>query len=131
MRPRLVPDAMQRVTKWSGAVQIRDRHGPERSRICKKTRKYRDRSNERGACGAAFGSLILRRREAPSRRMRRAIPLPACFETPRACARLLSIRAGEGIVLAGSGPRFRLLFTGKAGGWTAPHARAEARRRRA
>jgi hypothetical protein len=29
-----VPDALQRVTKWSGAPLIRDRHGLERSRVC-------------------------------------------------------------------------------------------------
>ncbi len=29
-----VPDAVQRVTKWSGAPLIRDRHGLERSRVC-------------------------------------------------------------------------------------------------
>jgi hypothetical protein len=29
-----VPDAVQRATKWSGAPLIRDRHGPERSRVC-------------------------------------------------------------------------------------------------
>jgi len=35
-RPTLsrVPDAVQRVTKWSGASLIRDRHRLERSRVC-------------------------------------------------------------------------------------------------
>src|SRR5207247_7016982 len=35
-RPTLsrVPDAVQRVTKWSGASLIRDRHGLRRSRVC-------------------------------------------------------------------------------------------------
>jgi hypothetical protein len=88
----------------SGAPLIRDRHGLERSTqvgftcahwapisgkpeigVCKKTGKYRDRTNQRGA--RVFGSLILRRREAPSRRMRRAIPLPSCFETHRSALR--------------------------------------------
>ncbi len=54
--------------------------------VCRKTGKYRDRTNQRGA--RVFGSLILRRREAPSRRMRRAIPLPSCFETHRSAVRL-------------------------------------------
>src|SRR6266516_3743973 len=51
------------------------------------------RRGARGYGGVALLVLILRRRAAPSRRMRRAIPLPSCFETPRACARLLSMRA--------------------------------------
>jgi hypothetical protein len=109
----------------SGAPLIRDRHGLERSTqvgftrlahigapisgkpeigVCRKTGKYRDRTNQRGA--RVFGSLILRRREAPSRRMRRSIPLPSCFETHRSAVRqwkhlhscraamLLSMRAG-------------------------------------
>src|ERR671931_1221688 len=29
-----VPDAVQRETKWSGALLIRDRHRPGRSRVC-------------------------------------------------------------------------------------------------
>jgi hypothetical protein len=53
--------------------------------VCRKTGKNRDRTNQRGA--RVFGSLILRRREAPSRRMRRAIPLPSCFETHRSALR--------------------------------------------
>jgi hypothetical protein len=87
----------------SGAPLIRDRHGLERSTqvgftrlahigapisgkpeigVCKKTGKYRAYQPARRS-RRCFGSLILRRREAPSRRMRRAIPLPSCFETPR------------------------------------------------
>jgi hypothetical protein len=53
--------------------------------VCRITGKNRDRTNQRGA--RVFGSLTLRRREAPSRRMRRAIPLPSCFETHRSALR--------------------------------------------
>jgi hypothetical protein len=111
----------------SGAPLIRDRHGLERSTqvgftrlahigapisgkpeigVCRKTGKYRDRTNQRGA--RVFGSLILRRREAPSRRMRTGRWVaPSCFETHRSAllrwqrlrsrctAMLLSMRAGE------------------------------------
>ena len=89
----------------SGAPLIRDRHGLERSTqvgftrlahigapisdkpeigVCRKTGKYRDRTNRRGV--RVFGSLILRRREAPSRSMRPASP--SCFETHRSAVRL-------------------------------------------
>jgi|GraSoiStandDraft_41_1057321.scaffolds.fasta_scaffold38469_3 hypothetical protein len=52
--------------------------------VCRKTGKYRDRTNRRGV--RVFGSLILRRREAPSRSMRPASP--SCFETHRSAVRL-------------------------------------------
>src|SRR6266516_6984442 len=89
----------------SGAPLIRDRHGLERSTqvgftrlahigrrsrvnpeigVCRITGKNRNRTNQRGV--RVFGSLILRRREAPSRRMRPASP--SCFETHRSAVRL-------------------------------------------
>jgi hypothetical protein len=48
--------------------------------------------NERSECLEGRGRAP-HHEGPPSRRMRRAIPLPSCFETPRACARLLSMRA--------------------------------------
>jgi hypothetical protein len=75
--------------------------------VCRKTGKNRDRTNRRGA--RVFGSLILRRREAPSRRMRRAIPLPSCFETHRSAFRrwkhLRSRRAAMLLCMRGKGAR--------------------------
>jgi hypothetical protein len=38
-----VPDAVQRATKWSGAPLIRDRHGPERSRVCSASLRFASR----------------------------------------------------------------------------------------
>jgi hypothetical protein len=74
--------------------------------VCRKTGKYRDRTNQ---CGArVFGSLNPEGREAPSRRMRTGRWVaPSCFETHRSAlprwqrlrsrcaAMLLSMRAGE------------------------------------
>jgi hypothetical protein len=67
--------------------------GAKRHPSLQKNRKKQGSDQPARRSRRRFGILILRRRAAPSRRMRRAIPLPSCFETPRACARLLSMRA--------------------------------------
>jgi hypothetical protein len=57
MRARLsrVPDAVQRVTKWSGAPLIRDRHRLERSRVCSAPLRAALRPGHETAAAARFG----------------------------------------------------------------------------
>jgi hypothetical protein len=86
-RPRLlrVPDAMRAIA--SGTSLIRDRHNLETVPSLQNNRKKQGPDQPARRSRRCFGSLILRRREAPSRRMRRAIPLPSCFETHRSAVR--------------------------------------------
>src|SRR6266699_156276 len=73
-RPTLsrVPDAVQRVTKWSGASLIRDRHGLKRSRVCSASLRY-------ASCCAAPGTRVKRQPAAVRNRGRGNFIVSGCY----------------------------------------------------
>jgi hypothetical protein len=77
--------------------------------VCKKNRKKQGSDQPARRSRRCFGSLILR--EAPSRRMRRAIPLPSCFETDRSAVRQWNdLRSRRAALLFGMRARRRCAF---------------------
>jgi hypothetical protein len=76
VRGLCVPDAVQRVTKWSGAALIRDRQRLRRFRVCSASCRC-------ASCCAAPGTRELPRRTAAS-----------CEEPTFTCGRIHSIVSG-------------------------------------